>query len=72
MFFAHRRMRKQRVVLKRHADAALVRRHLVDVDPVEDDLTIGSRLKPSEHHQAGGFARAGRPQHGQKFPLPDK
>jgi hypothetical protein len=67
----HAHVREQRVVLEHHADAALVRRHVVDVAPPEADLAMGGLLEPCEHHQAGGLAGPGRPQHGQELALRD-
>jgi hypothetical protein len=62
-------MREQGVVLEHHADAALVRRHEVDVAPVQPDLAMSGGLEPGQHHQTGGLARAGRPEHRQKLAL---
>jgi hypothetical protein len=64
-------MRKQRVVLEHHADAALVRRHVVDRIVPQKDLAVSCRLKTGQHHQAGGLARARWAQHGQKLALGD-
>jgi hypothetical protein len=65
-------MREKRIVLKHHADAALVRRHLIDRAPIQCDFTMRGRLEPCEHHQTRRLARAGRPQHGQKLALADR
>ncbi len=59
----HRHVRKQRVVLEHHADAALVGRHPVDGPPRQVDLAGGRRLKARQHHQRRGLAGARRPQH---------
>ena len=65
----HRHVRKEGVVLEHHPDAALVRRHEVDRAAVEADLAVRRRLEACEHHQAGGLARARRPEHGQELAL---
>ena len=64
-------MRKQRIVLKHHADAAFMRGHVVDILAVQQDLAMGGGFKAGQHHQAGGLARAGWPQHGEKLALAD-
>ena len=55
--FGHGHMREQGVVLKHHADAALVRRDVVDRCAIEPDLAVRGGLETRKHHQAGGFAR---------------
>ena len=65
--FRHRHVGEQRVVLEYHSDIAPVRRDPVDRAVIQVDLTMGGRFEPCEHHQAGGLARTGRPEHGQKF-----
>ena len=65
--FSHGHVREQRVVLKHHADVALVRRHVVDSAARELDLARSRGFKPRQHHQAGGFARPGRPEQGQEL-----
>ena len=64
-------VRKERVVLEHHADAALVRRDVVDRPAVEADLAVGRGLEAGEHHQAGGLARARGAEHGQELALAD-
>ena len=39
--------------------------------PAEADLAVGRGLEAGEHHQAGGLARAGRPEHGEELALAD-
>ena len=63
----HRHVREQRVVLEHHADAQPVRRQVADGAAVQQDLAVGHGLEAGQHHQAGGLAGAGRPQHGQEF-----
>lgn len=53
------------------SDPALVRRDLVDRAAVQADLTVGGGLEPGQHHQTGGLARSGRPEHGQELALGD-
>ena len=64
-------VREQRIVLEHHADSALVRRHIVDRLVLEEDLAVGGGLKARQHHERGGLAGAGRPQHGQELALGD-
>ena len=66
-----RHVREQRVVLEHHADVALVRRRVVDRPTVEHDLAVRDALEAGEHHQAGGLARAGRPEQGQELAARD-
>jgi hypothetical protein len=54
-----RHMREQRIILKHHADIALVRRDMVDRLAVEEDAAMGRHFEPGQHHQGGGLARAG-------------
>ena len=65
--FRDRHVREESVILKHHADAALVRRHVVDRLPVQQDVAVGRYLEPGEHHQHGGLAGAGRAEHRQKL-----
>ncbi len=67
----HGHVRKQRVVLEHHAHVALVRWHVVDRPAIEEDFPRRGRLEASQHHQAGGFARAGRPEQGEEFAAAD-
>ena len=67
--FGNRHMREKRIILKHHADAALVRRDVVDADPVKLDFAMGGSLEPGQHHKAGGLARPGGPKHCKKFTL---
>ena len=60
-------MRKQRVILEHHADAALVRRDVIDRPTAKLDVAMCRRLEPRQHHQAGCFSRARWPKHGDKF-----
>ena len=65
--FGHRHMREQRIVLEHHADAALVRRDVVDRPAAELDLAMRRGLETGQHHQAGRLARTGRPEHGDEL-----
>ena len=60
-------VREERVVLEHHADVALVRRKVVQRLVVQVNLAMGRRFEAGQHHQAGGFARPGRAQQGDKF-----
>ena len=55
-------MREQRVVLKHHADAALLWRDacaaLADARAFKKNLAAGKRLKPGDGAQRGGLAAA--------------
>ena len=52
----HGHVGKQRVVLEHHANAALVRRRVVDGLALHIDFAMGCGLKTRQHHQGGGFA----------------
>ncbi|MNM42719.1 hypothetical protein D3C81_535640 [compost metagenome] len=62
-----RHVREQRVILEHHADVTLVRRHVVDGAPGQQDFTRSRCFETGEHHQAGGLAGAGRPEQGEEF-----
>ena len=68
---ANRHVREQGIVLEHHADPALVRRHVVDRLAVQDDPAMGRGLEAREQHQAGGLARARRPEQGQELATGD-
>ena len=53
---------KDRIILKHHAETALLRRHGGDILAVEDDGALIWPHKPGDHHQSGGLARARRPE----------
>ena len=57
----HRLVRKQRVALEHHAEAAVARLEVVDDAPVDADLAGGRILEPGDHAQRRGLAAAGRP-----------
>ena len=56
--FRHRHVRKQRIILEHHADAALVGRDAVDRLVLEEYFPVGCGLESREHHEAGGLAGA--------------
>ena len=64
-----RQVREQRVVLEDHADVALPRRQVVHGPPGDADGAGRRGLEPCQHHQAGGLARARRPEQGQELPF---
>ena len=68
---AHGHVRKQRIVLEHHADAALVRGHLVDRPPGQPDFPMSRGFEPRKHHQAGRLARTRWPEHRQELSLAD-
>ncbi|MNI33593.1 hypothetical protein D3C73_875510 [compost metagenome] len=43
-------MREKRVVLENHAHVALVRRHVIDLVAVDEDLAFGCGLEAGQHH----------------------
>ena len=67
--FGDRHMREQGVVLEHHADAAFVRRDVVDRHTVQADIAVGRGLKPGQHHQAGRLARPDGPSIVRNSPL---
>ncbi len=65
----NRQMRKERVVLKHHADVAPMRRLVVEPPSVEAYLAVRGRFESREHHERGRLARTGRTQQRQEFSL---
>src|SRR5687768_6846521 len=55
-------MRVERVVLKYHCHATLVRRPVVDSLPIQVDLAPADLLQPGDHVQRRRLAAAGGPQ----------
>ena len=64
-------MRKQRIVLKDGIHVTLPRRQLTGLVTVNGNRPAGKLLKSGDQPQAGGFAGAGRPQHGEKLAITD-
>ena len=64
-------MREERVVLEHHADAALVRRRVVDRLALQVDFAMGGGLEARQHHQRRRLAGARGPEHGQELALGD-
>ncbi|STQ11657.1 Uncharacterised protein [Enterobacter cloacae] len=62
-------MRKQRVVLEHRIDVSLPRRKLTRFFTEDCDCPAGELFKTGDQPQAGGFAGARRPQHGEKLPV---
>ncbi len=56
----HRLVRKQRVALEHHAEAAVARLDVVDHAAVDPDLARGRILEARDHAQRRGLAAAGR------------
>ncbi|MNZ78482.1 hypothetical protein D3C78_970580 [compost metagenome] len=67
----HRHVREQRVGLEHHVDRSFVRRHVGDVDTVEQNPAFGRALETGEHAQQGRFAGAGTAEQGEDFTLVD-
>ncbi|EDT05454.1 conserved hypothetical protein [Burkholderia ambifaria IOP40-10] len=57
-----RHVRKQRVALEHHRDAALGGRHVVDAAAVDRQLAVAQVLEARDHPQQGRLAAAGRPE----------
>ena len=72
MFLPHRHVREQRVVLEHHAEAALLRRELVDARLVQPDRAAGHVQQPGDAVQRGGLAAAGRAEQGDELAPPDR
>ena len=63
---------KDRIILKHHAETALLRRHRGDILAVEEDGALIWPHKPGDHHQSGGLARARRPEQRKEFARRDR
>jgi hypothetical protein len=55
---------KQGVVLKNHAQVALVDRGVVDAFAFDENIAFGGLLQAGHHAQQGGLAASGRAQQG--------
>jgi hypothetical protein len=64
-------MGKQRVVLKHHAEAALLRRQEIDPLRVERDGPAGHRQEPGDAVERGGLAAARWPEQADELAAPD-
>lgn len=60
-------MRKQRVITENGIDVALPRRQLAGRFTKNANRAARELFKPGNQAQAGGFAGAGGPQHGEKL-----
>ena len=67
--FQHRHVREQRVILKHGIHVALIRRQVGGFLAVDANRAGSELFKAGDQAQAGGFARAGRPEHGEEFPV---
>lgn len=63
----HIKVRKQRVILKHHADIASLDRQPGDVLIIEQHLTDIQAFKAGDQPQGGGFAATGRAENRQRF-----
>ena len=59
------------MVLKHHADAALVGRNVVDVPAVQPDFAMGGGLNPASIIRQVVLPEPDGPQHGQELALAD-
>ena len=64
-------VRKQRVVLEDHPEAALLGRHAVDALPVDRDLTVGGGDQSRDDVQGRGLAAPAGPQEGDELLAPN-
>ncbi len=65
----HRHMREQRVVLEHGVHVPLPGGQFAGFFAEDADRAAGQLLKAGDQPQAGGFAGAGRPQHGEELPV---
>ena len=63
----HRLMRKQRVALEHHAEAAVTRLEIVDDAPVNADFAGGRIFEAGDHPQGRGLAAPRRPDKDDEF-----
>ena len=68
---AHRQVRKQRVVLKHHANIAPLRRQAGHIGAIKQNRPAIHRLKAGNQLQRRRLATAGRAEQGDKRPMPD-
>ena len=66
-----RQMRKQRVGLKHHGDAARGAGLAANIAPLDLDHAGGGLIEPGDHSQHGRLAAAGRPEQNDEFALLD-
>ena len=67
----HAHVGEQRVVLEHRVDVALVGRQAGGLRPVDADGAGRRLLEAGDQPQAGGLARAGRPEHGEELAFAD-
>ena len=67
----HGHMGEQGVVLEHGVDVALIGRHAGHGAAVDQHLARGRLLEAGDQPQAGGLARARRPQHGEELAVGD-
>ena len=60
-------VREQGVALEDRVDVPLVRRHLGNVDIIEDDAAARRALEPGDHPQGRGLPAAGRADHSEEL-----
>jgi hypothetical protein len=68
----HGHVRKERVALKHHADAAPVGRHSHERRAVDVDLAARGVVEAGDHHQRGGLAGSARTQQGDELARLDR
>jgi hypothetical protein len=64
-------MRKERIALKHHRDAALGGRHVIDDAPADRQVAVRHIFEPCDHAQQRGLAAARRPEEHAKLVLAD-
>jgi hypothetical protein len=65
-------VREEGVVLEHHAEAALLRRQLVDAQLVQPDAASGEREQAGDAVERGGFAAAGGAEQRDELAAPDR
>ncbi len=60
IFFAHRHVRVERIVLEHHGDVAVARPHVVDHLAADRDLAVADVLEAGDGPQQRALAAAGR------------
>ena len=67
----HREVREERVVLKHHSDAPVLRPYIGHVAPVDRDPAMVRTDQPGHQPQGGRLAAAGRAEQRQEFAVPN-
>ena len=67
----HGHVRVQRIALEHHRDVAVLRLHVVDAAPADQQVAIGDVLQPGDHPQQRRLAAAGRSHQHHEFAVGD-